>query len=229
MTTETMTTTQMKTKPAKRFNWQPLKIWTLYAAGLVPAVWYFYLGATNNLGADPVRTFEHDLGLWALRFILATLAVTPLFLIFNVRLMAYRRALGLLGFWYVVFHFTVYMTLDRGMNLSGVIEDIYKRWYITIGMAGFAMLIPLALTSNKYSIRKLGSRWQSLHKLIYLIIIAGVLHFAMSTKTLTFEQSVYIALTAVLLSFRVFKKPIMNWRKERMKAKRLAATAAKAG
>ncbi|MCO6186370.1 protein-methionine-sulfoxide reductase heme-binding subunit MsrQ [Rhizobium sp. L1K21] len=199
---------------SRPFNWRPVKIWALYVVGLMPAAWYFYLGAVGDLGADPVRTFEHLLGIWALRFILATLAVTPLMVLFNIRLIAYRRALGLLGFWYVLFHFTVYVTLDRGMNLSGIVEDIAKRWYITIGMAGFVMLIPLALTSNTYSIRKLGSRWSKLHKLVYAVVAAGTLHFVLSTKTLTIEQAIYVALTVILLLFRVFKPRIMKWRKQ---------------
>ncbi len=197
-------------------NWKPYKIWALYIAGLAPAVWYFYLGVTGGLGADPVKTFEHALGIWALRFILATLAVTPIFIVFNIRLLTYRRALGLLGFWYVIFHFTVYMVLDQAMMLSAVLEDVAKRWYIMIGMAGLAMLVPLAVTSNAYSIRKLGRRWNTLHKLIYVIAIAGLLHFLMSTKTLTAEQALYIVITLLLLSFRVFKKQVMNWRKARM-------------
>jgi methionine sulfoxide reductase heme-binding subunit len=216
------TLTQTAGKATKPFDWKPVKIWGLYFVGLLPAAWYFYLGAMGDLGGDPVRTFEHALGLWAVRFLLATLTVTPIFMLGGPNLVGYRRALGLLAFWYVLFHFTVYMVLDQGLNISAVIADIVKRWYITIGMAGFVMLIPLALTSNRFSIRKLGPRWQKLHKLSYLVIIAGVLHFVMSTKVLLVEQMIYIVLTAILLSFRIFKKPIMNWRKERMKAKRLA-------
>ena len=220
MSSETMTAATAK--PARRFNWQSARIWALYALGLLPAAWYFYLGATDNLGADPARTFEHLLGLWALRFLLATLAVTPLFILFNVRLVAYRRALGLLAFWYVAFHFTVYLTLDRQLDFSAIIPDIIKRPYITIGMAGFVMLLPLAVTSNRFSIRKLGPRWNTLHKLIYVIVVAGLLHFVLSTKTLTAEQSVYLLIAAVLLAFRIFKKPIMKWRRDKLKTKRAA-------
>ncbi len=143
-------------QPARPFNWLPVKIWALYIVGLTPAVWYFYLGATGNLGADPVATFEHNLGFWAIRFLLATLAVTPIFILGGPNLIAYRRALGLLGFWYVLFHFTVYLTLDRALDFSAIIPDIVKRPYITIGMLGFIMLIPLALTSNRFSIRGSG-------------------------------------------------------------------------
>ncbi len=212
--------TDMPKQASKPFNWQPVKIWALYAIGLVPAAWYFYLGAMGDLGADPVRTFEHLLGLWALRFIMATLAITPLFILFNIRLLAYRRALGLLGFWYVLFHFTVYMTLDRALNLGGIIEDIAKRWYITIGMAGFLMLIPLALTSNNFSIRKLGRRWATLHKLVYAIVAAGTLHFVLSTKSLSLEQVIYVTLACLLLLFRVFKPKIMKWRKQHNQKKK---------
>lgn len=193
-------------------------IWAVYALGLAPGLWTFYLGVTNQLGADPVRTFEHALGLWALRFLCLGLTITPLRDLANINLIAYRRAIGLLAFYYVLAHFTVYLTLDRGMILSSIAGDILKRPYIMLGMAGLLMLIPLALTSNRWSIRKLGSRWNSLHKLVYLVLIAAVLHYALSLKSITAEPVFYITVAIVLLAYRLVRPKIM----ERRRAKRMA-------
>ena len=217
---EMMTATRAMpaSRPASRTaapNWKSLSVWALYFVGLLPAAWYFYQGATGSLGADPVKTFEHLLGLWALRFLIAGLAVTPLLVLFGIRLIAWRRALGLLAFYYVVMHFLVYMVLDQSMNLSAVLTDITRRPYIIIGMAAFVLLMPLALTSNAWSIRRLGPAWRKLHTLVYVIVAAGVLHFAMSVKSITTHEMVYIVLVALLLLFRPFKPAIMKWKRAR--------------
>jgi sulfoxide reductase heme-binding subunit YedZ len=144
----------------------------VYLLGLLPAAWGFWLGATGRLPGNPVKEFEHFLGLWALRFLIATLAVTPLRDLSGINLLRYRRALGLLAFWYVLMHFTTYMVLDQFLNVAAIVEDITRRPFITIGMAGLLMLVPLALTSNNWSIRKLGSRWGKLHRLVYVAAAA---------------------------------------------------------
>lgn len=187
-------------------------VWALYAIGLVPAAWGFWLGATGRLPGNPVKEFEHLLGLWALRFLIATLAITPLRDIFGLNGLRYRRALGLLAFWYVLMHFTTYMVLDQFLNFAAIVEDIAKRPFITIGMAGLAMLVPLALTSNSWSIRRLGARWGKLHRLAYVIAAAGVLHYALSVKVVGPEQWVYIAIIALLLAWRPLR-PYFNRRK----------------
>lgn len=189
-------------KPARPGSW---KIWLLYAAGFVPAVWTFYLGATDGLGADPVKTFEHTLGLWALRFLILTLLVTPLRDLTGIGLLRYRRALGLLAFWYALMHFTVYMVLDQGMNLSAVVADIVKRPFITIGMASLLLLLPLALTSNNWSIRRLGRRWTALHRLVYVAIAGGAVHFILSVKSWPAEPVIYAAIVAALLLWRLVR------------------------
>src|SRR5690606_16485611 len=124
-----------------------LAIWALYAAGFVPAVVWFWLGATGRIPGNAIKEFEHVLGIWALRFLLATLMVTPLRDLAGVNLMRYRRALGLLAFWYALMHFSTYMVLDKGLDLASILADIAKRPFITIGMACLALLVPLALTS----------------------------------------------------------------------------------
>lgn len=178
-------------------------IWLLYALGLVPAAWGFWLGATGRLPGNPVKEFEHLLGIWALRFLIATLAVTPIRDLFAINWVRYRRALGLLAFWYVLMHFLTYMLLDQYLNFSAILVDIAKRPFITIGMAAFVLLIPLALTSNAWSIRTLGMRWVKLHRLVYVIAAAGALHFAMSVKVVGLEPWTYIGLVALLLLYRL--------------------------
>jgi sulfoxide reductase heme-binding subunit YedZ len=160
-----------------------------------------------------VRTFEHLLGLWALRFLCLGLAVTPLRDLLDINLISYRRALGLLAFYYVLAHFAVYLTLDRGLILSSIAGDILTRPYIMLGMAGLLMLIPLAATSNRWSIRRLGQRWNRLHKLVYAIAAAAVLHYALSLKAITAEPAFYIAVVIVLLAYRLVRPKIMGWKR----------------
>ncbi|MBC8716841.1 protein-methionine-sulfoxide reductase heme-binding subunit MsrQ [Ochrobactrum sp. Marseille-Q0166] len=190
-----------------------LKVWVLYALGFLPAVWAFYLGATYQLGADPIKSFEHMLGLWALRFLILTLLITPVRQITGVSLLRYRRALGLLAFYYVLMHFAVYMVLDQALNISAFIADIIKRPFITIGMVSLAVLVPLALTSNNWSIRKLGRRWVVLHKLVYVAIAGGAIHFLMSVKSWPAEPVIYAAIVAILLLWRV-AYPLFKGRKQ---------------
>jgi len=187
-------------------------IWMVYLLGLLPAAWGFWLGATGRLPGNPVKEFEHLLGLWALRFLIATLAVTPLRDLSGISLLRYRRALGLLAFWYVLMHFTTYMVLDQFLNVAAIVEDITRRPFITIGMAGLLMLVPLAFTSNNWSIRKLGSRWGKLHRLVYVAAAAGALHYAMSVKIVGPQQWIYIAIIALLLAWRLLR-PYFNARK----------------
>jgi sulfoxide reductase heme-binding subunit YedZ len=154
---------------------------------------------------NAIKEFEHLLGIWALRFLVATLCVSPIRDLFGINWIRYRRALGLLAFWYVVMHFSTYMILDKYLDFLQILADIAKRPFITIGMAGFLMLVPLALTSNNWSIRRLGPRWIKLHRLVYVIAAAGALHFAMSVKVVGPEQMIYIAMVAVLLLYRVVR------------------------
>lgn len=190
-------------------------IWALYVVGLCPAAWYFYQAATGGLGFNPVKTFEHLLGIWALRLIIATLVITPLRDILGINWIRYRRALGLLAFYYVVMHFSVYLLLDLQLNFAAVGGDIAKRPYITIGFAALLFLIPLAVTSNNWSIRKLGQGWIRLHKLIYLIALGGAVHYVLAVKSVTLGPFIHIALIGVLLVYRLFRRQILNWKRGR--------------
>jgi sulfoxide reductase heme-binding subunit YedZ len=206
-------------------RWQPASVWALYALGLLPAAWTFYLGASDQLGADPVKTFELFLGLWTIRFLILTLAVSPVRDLLGWNYLRYRRALGLLTFYYALMHFTVYMVLDQALDLSAVLDDVLKRPFIMFGMAGLALLVPLAVTSNNFSIRKMGMKWIWLHKLIYIIAAAGALHFALSTKILDLEQYIYVGLIILLILYRSWR-PIARSRKRATQGRQRGRAAA---
>ncbi len=178
-------------------------VWLVYLIGFVPAVAYFTLGIMDRLGADPQNVLERALGLWALRFLVAGLAVTPLRRSFGLNLVRYRRAIGLLAFWYACLHLTVYLVLDQGLDGAAIWADILKRPYITVGMAAFTLLVPLAATSNAFSIRRLGAGWNRLHKLVYPAALLAALHFLMLVKAWPPEPLIYLALVAALLAYRI--------------------------
>jgi len=177
---------------------------SIYLVGMLPAVQTFYLGIVDQLGADPQKTLERTLGLWALRFLIATLAITPLRRLGLANLIRYRRALGLLAFYYAALHLSVYIVLDQGLDPGAIWADIVKRPYITVGMLAFTILLPLAVTSNAPMIRRLGgTAWQRLHRLVYIAATAAVLHFIMLEKSWSGELILYAALIAGLLAFRL--------------------------
>ena len=143
-------------------------------------------------------------GLWALRFLIAALAITPLRRLGGPNLIRYRRAIGLLAFIYATLHLTVYMVLDQGLDVSAIIADIIKRPYITVGMFAFLILVPLAVTSNNAMIRRLGGgAWQKLHRWVYVAAAAAAIHFIMLVKAWPPEPLIYAALVAILLLFRL--------------------------
>ena len=177
----------------------------IYILGMLPAVWYFYLGITDQLGADPQKTLERLLGLWALRFLILSLAITPLRRLGGPNLIRYRRAVGLLAFTYASLHLTVYMVLDQGLDFAAIWADIVKRPYITVGMFAFIILVPLAVTSNNAMIRRLGgSAWQRLHRLVYVAAAAAAIHFVMVVKAWPPEPLIYAGIVAALLLFRLW-------------------------
>jgi sulfoxide reductase heme-binding subunit YedZ len=178
----------------------------IYTIGFVPAVWTFYLGLTDQLGADPQNVLERTLGLWALRFLIVALAITPLRRLGGPSLIRYRRAIGLMGFYYAALHLTVYLVLDQGLYWTAILADIVKRPYITVGMLAFTILVPLAVTSNTAMIRRLGARaWQRLHRLVYVATAAAAIHFVMLVKSWwTPEPALYAFLVTALLAVRLW-------------------------
>ena len=159
----------------------------------------------NRLGANPVEFLQHATGDWILRFLVFTLAITPLRKLLNLPdLIRFRRMLGLFAFFYVCLHFLTYIGPDQSFSLSAMWKDVAKRPFITVGFLGFALLIPLALTSTTGWIRRLGGkRWQMLHRAIYISAIAGVVHYYWLVKSDVREPLFYGALVAILLLWRL--------------------------
>lgn len=197
---------------------QSALVWAVYAVGLAPALWTFWLGASNQLGADPVKTFERFLGLWTIRFLILTLAITPLRDLGLFNGLRYRRALGLLAFYYAALHFLTYAVLDQTMVLSAIVADVVKRPFITFGMIALTLLVPLAVTSNNASIRRLGSRWSSLHRLVYPVAALGALHYSMAVKVLGAEQYIHIGLLVLLLAYRIARPRLMEAKRQKRRA-----------
>ena len=160
--------------------------------------------AGMSLGANPIEELIHRLGIWGLNFLLITLAVTPLRRLTGKSwLLRFRRMLGLFAFFYVLMHFLSYAGLDQRFDLSVIFEDIAERPFITVGFTAFLLLIPLAATSTNAMMKRLGRRWQKLHRLVYVIAILGVVHFYWQVKLDTLEALVYAAILAALLGYRL--------------------------
>ena len=174
--------------------------------------WDVYNAGSDALGADPVAEIEHRLGLWALRFLMIALAITPLRqLTGQAVLIRFRRMLGLYAFAYATLHFSAYLFLDLRNYWTQIFEEIAKRPYITVGFAAWLLLLPLAITSTKGWIKRLGRNWGRLHKLVYLIGALAVLHFWWLVKSDIREPLLYAAILTVLLGWRAWK-----WVRRRM-------------
>lgn len=184
-----------------------LPTWAVYFFGAVPLGLLVWGAVMNDLGADPVKAIEHQLGILGLQFLIASLAITPLRRT-GLNLIRFRRALGLLAFGYVALHLVAWVWLDMGLRWSEMAADLWKRPYIIAGMVGFAALLPLALTSTDAAIRRMGPvAWGRLHRLAYLAILAGVLHFVLLSKVWTTEVLVYAGLSLGLLAIRLLPRP----------------------
>jgi sulfoxide reductase heme-binding subunit YedZ len=176
----------------------------VFILSLVPLSWLVFILYTGRTSANPAEDILLTTGIWALRFLLLTLAVTPLRRAtgWNV-LIQYRRMLGLFAFFYASVHLASYIAFDRFFELGEIAEDIAKRPFITAGMVAFTCMVPLAITSTRGWIRRLGKRWQLLHRLIYISGLAACLHFVWKVKVVIGEPVYYAAILAVLLGFRL--------------------------
>lgn len=162
--------------------------------------------AGQSLGPGPVETLLRELGWWAVTLLVAGLAVTPVrHWLKQAPLLRLRRPLGLWGFTYAVLHFTVYLVLDRQLAWAEILKDLSKRPYIMVGFAAVVLLLPLAATSTAWAMRKLGRRWQKLHRLAYVAAALGVLHFLLQVKKDLTEPLIYAAVLGALLGWRVIR------------------------
>lgn len=178
-------------------------VWAVCGLGLVPLAVLVWRGLSGGLGIDPVKTLEHQLGLAALQLLLAGLLVTPLRRWTGVNLIRYRRAIGLLAFLYAALHLLVWLWLDLQLRWSEIGADLVKRPYVIVGMLGFACLVPLAMTSNGWSVRRLGAAaWQRLHRLAYVAVLLAALHYLLLVKVWSAEPVLYALAAAGLVALR---------------------------
>jgi sulfoxide reductase heme-binding subunit YedZ len=182
----------------------------LFVVCLLPFAWLLYGAFANTLGANPAEALIRSTGDWTLRFLCITLAVTPLrVMTHQPTLLRFRRMLGLFAFFYVVLHFLSYAWLDMGFDLRAIARDIPKRPFALIGFLAFVLMIPLAATSFNRAIKALGAkRWQALHKLVYAIVLLGLLHFfwMRAAKNNFGEVAIYAVVIALLLGWRVVRR-----------------------
>ena len=178
----------------------------IFMVCLVPLALLIWRGFTDGLGANPIEASNRFLGDWALRFLLIALAVTPIRILTGKNeVVRFRRMLGLFAFAYVFMHLTSYVVLDQYFDWSAIWKDIIKRWYITVGMTAFVFLVPLAITSTKGWIKRIGGKaWQKLHKLVYPAAILGIFHFYMMLKADFREPLLYAAILIVLFGIRIY-------------------------
>lgn len=181
-----------------------LPTWPVWILGFGPAVWLTWLLFTGGLGVDPVKLYERELGLWALKFLLAGLCVSPLLRFTGVNLNRFRRALGVTGFAYAVLHLLVWVVLDKQFHWAEMGRDILRRPYITVGMAAFALLAPLALTSTDGALRRMGTAaWRRLHLLAYPAAILAAAHYLLLVRAWPVEPILYLAGAIGLVLLRV--------------------------
>lgn len=182
---------------------------------LLPFVLLVLQLLTDALGANPIEAFTRRSGEWGLRLLLITLAITPLRRLLKQSWpQRYRRMLGLFAFFYVCVHLSSYIVLDQFFDWSEIGADIVKRPFITIGMTAFVLLVPLALTSNRVMMKRLGRNWQRLHRLVYVIAVCAVLHYFWLVKADLYWPTVYAVILTMLLVFRFAKSCIMPPRRQ---------------
>ncbi len=178
--------------------------WAAYFLGLIPFAILVWGAVNNTLGVDPVKAIEHRLGEVGLQLLIGGLAITPMMKIGRINLMKFRRVLGVLAFFFISMHFLTWAVLDMSLLWSEIAKDLVKRWYVIIGMAGFVLMIPLALTSNNWAVRKMGgAAWRRLHRAVYAIGLLGGLHFVLLVKGFQIEPMVYLGICTILLALRL--------------------------
>lgn len=180
----------------------------VFVVALLPLSWLVYALLADKLGANPIEAVTRDTGLWALRFIMVTLLISPLRQMTGVNaLVRFRRMLGLFAFFYACMHMLLYLGLDQFFDWQEIWLDIIKRPFITVGFVSFVLLIPLTVTSTDRMIKRLGGRrWKKLHYLIYLILVLSCVHFYMLVKQDKTEPLIYLLIMILLLGVRVINR-----------------------
>lgn len=208
--TEKMTTlSKLNRKTTRQMIRAGGHLFSLYA--LVLLIWDYYQA---DLGVDPVREILLRTGEPALVLLILSLAITPLNTLFGWKqLFPLRRIFGLYGFMYVVLHFATFVYLDYGLNLQFILDGVLEQNFVLVGFAAFLLLLPLAITSNKWSQRKLGKKWRSLHKLVYIIILLALIHFWWLVKNVYYMPFLYSAVVTLLLLVRwpPVKQRALRW------------------
>ena len=196
------------------FLMRKLPNWVVYIILVLPAVYLTFALLGNQLGPDPIRTYQHKVGEFGLKLIIIGLFITPLRDLFNINFFKFRRCIGLMAFLYVCLHFLSYLVLDQSLNFNEVWKDIVKRPYITFGMISAGIMLFLSLTSNNLSVKILGPiYWKRLHQLVYLVSLGAVTHFLLLTKAWQIEPMIYFIILIGLLGYRALKayqKRILN-------------------
>ena len=188
-----------------------LRSWHIYVSLLVPLLFLTYDLLSGRLGVDPMRAIEKSLGVTAIYILILTLCITPFSVLTGINFIRFRRAFGLMSFFYIILHFSTWLLLDMQLRWVEIAESLTRKPFIVFGMMGFLLLIPLAATSNNYSMKRLGKYWPKLHKLIYAAIILGGIHYLMMEKTLQNDAIITFIIIIALISLRFFKIRKINW------------------
>ena len=177
--------------------------WLVYVLYALPIPFFFYLAQTGGLGVEPINALEREMGEITLQLLIIGLAITPARKYLGLNLLKFRRTIGVMAFVYVVVHLGIWVLLDMSLRWEQMWGDIWKRPYITIGMVAFLAMIPLAVTSNNWSVRKLGAAsWRKIHKLVYPVAVLGAVHFIMVQKVWEVEPLMYLTVILALLALR---------------------------
>ena len=181
--------------------------WPIYIIFPLPGLFLFWQALGDKLGANPIQVLEHAYGERGLQLIILALLITPIHRLAGINLIKFRRAIGVIAFVYVLAHMLTWLVLDQGLDMAMIVTEIIRRPYITIGMVGFVALIPLVITSNNLSLRRLGpKRWRRIHQLTYFVAVAGAVHYLMVVKAWPTEPIVYAFIVLSLLAIRFWWK-----------------------